>query len=74
MGIKIKPRYLEEIKIPIIKYCRILKYPVPLQRELKILASGGQVNKKLYKTLRNEENYFYYFRLHQYLPCLCTEL
>ena len=34
MGIKIKPRYLEEIKIPIIKYCRILKYPVPLQHEL----------------------------------------
>lgn len=40
MGIKIKSHYLEEIKIPIIKYCRILKYPVPLQRELKILASG----------------------------------
>ena len=52
MGIKIKPRYLEEIKIPIIKYCRILKYPVPLQRELKILASGGQVNKKLYKNIK----------------------
>mgnify|MGYP007027889896 FL=1 len=34
MGIKIKPRYLEEIKIPIIKYCRIFKYPVPLQHEL----------------------------------------
>ena len=29
-----------------------------------MLADGGQVNKKLYKTLRNEENYFYYFRLH----------
>ena len=24
-----------------------------------MLADGGQVNKKLYKTLRNEENYFY---------------
>ena len=35
-----KESNLEEIKLLIIKYCRILKYPVPLQRELKILASG----------------------------------
>lgn len=35
MGIKIRPRYLEEIKILIIKYCRILKYQVSLQRELE---------------------------------------
>ncbi len=38
---------------------------VSLQRELeRCSAGGGQVNKKLYKTLRNEENYFNYFRQH----------
>jgi hypothetical protein len=51
----------------------VLKFGrVYLHRDM--LSPGEQVNKKLYKTLRNEENYFYYFRLHQYLPCLCSEL
>lgn len=34
MGIR-KPFYLEDLKIPTIKYCRILKYPLPLQHELE---------------------------------------
>ena len=57
MGIKKSPRYLEEIKIPTIKYCRILKYPLPLQRELKRCPqAAGKRTRNETKTLRIIQN------------------
>ena len=36
-----------------------MKYPVPLQRELKILASGRQVRKKQYKNIKGMKRFFF---------------
>ena len=36
-----------------------MKYPVPLQRELKILASGRQVRKKQYNNIKEMKRFFF---------------